>query len=268
MPDVSKRDLSEATRRLSLAGCVAAEDEARELAATASGDASHLASLVERRTTGEPLAWITGTTTFCGCTIGIDPGVYVPRWQSEPLAERAAAVLPEHGRAIDLGTGSGALACVLHARKPRASVLGTENDPVAAACARRNGIAVKQGDLFDGVPSAWRGTVDVVVAVLPYVPTDAIAYLPRDVRTFEPIASLDGGDDGLAVISRAARAARRWLRPGGHLLLEVGGDQPDELGPMLERYGYDGLRVLSDGEGDPRGVEAVAAPAPRVSTSG
>jgi release factor glutamine methyltransferase len=237
MPDVSKRDLSEATRRLSLAGCVAAEDEARELAATASGDASHLASLVERRTTGEPLAWITGTTTFCGCTIGIDPGVYVPRWQSEPLAERAAAVLPEHGRAIDLGTGSGALACVLHARKPRAS-------------------------------PAWRGTLDVVVAVLPYVPTHAIAYLPRDVRTFEPIASLDGGDDGLAVISRAARAARRWLRPGGHLLLEVGGDQPDELGPMLERYGYDGLRVLSDGEGDPRGVEAVAAPAPRVSTSG
>ena len=264
MPDVSKRDLSEATRRLSLAGCVAAEDEARELAATASGDASHLASLVERRTTGEPLAWITGTTTFCGCTIGIDPGVYVPRWQSEPLAERAAAVL----RAIDLGTGSGALACVLHARKPRASVLGTENDPVAAACARRNGIAVKQGDLFDGVPSAWRGTVDVVVAVLPYVPTDAIAYLPRDVRTFEPIASLDGGDDGLAVIRRAAHAAWRWFRPGGHLLLEIGGDQPDVLESMLERYGYDELRVLRDEEGDPRGVEAVAAPAPRVSTSG
>ena len=127
--------LSLATRRLAAAGCVAAEEEAEELAAAALEDVELLGALVDRRTTGEPIAWITGTSVFCGRSVTVTPGVYVPRWQSERLAERAAALLPPEGRAIDLGTGSGAIACVLLDRHPAASVLGTESDPVAAQCA-------------------------------------------------------------------------------------------------------------------------------------
>ncbi len=186
-------------------------------------------------------------------------GVYVPRWQTEPLAERAAELLPPDGRAIDLGTGSGAIARVLLDRRPDASVLGTEIDPVAAACARNNGIPVAEGDLFDGVPASWKGSVDVIVAVLPYVPTDEIEYLPRDVRDFEPSSALDGGIDGLATVRRAVTEARQWLRIGGHLLFEIGGDQPEVLAPILETEHFTSIRVLCDADNDPRGVEAVSA---------
>jgi release factor glutamine methyltransferase len=253
-----KDDLSEVTRRLAAAGCVFADEEAEELAAAALGDDQVLAALVERRTTGEPLAWITGQVGFCGCSIAVSAGVYVPRWHSEPLAERAAELLPPDGRAIDLGTGSGALAAVLLARRPGATVLGTERDPVAAQCARGNGVTVVDGDLFGGVPASWKGTVDVIVAVLPYVPTTEIAYLPRDVRTFEPASALDGGDDGLVIVRRAVSESRGWLREGGHVLFEIGGDQPDLLIPMLETAGFALVRVMSDADGDARGVEAVA----------
>ena len=246
-------------RRLSAAGCVAAQEEAEELAAVAAGDGEVLAALVERRTAGEPLAWITGTSVFCGCPVAVTASVYVPRWQSEPLAERAAELLPPEGRAIDLGTGSGAIAVVLGHRRPGADVLGTENDPVAARCARRNGVAVADGDLFEGVPVSWKGTVDVIVAVLPYVPTDEIAFLPRDVRDYEPVAALDGGDDGLGVLRRAVDEGREWLRDGGHILLEIGGEQSEAVIALLESARFARARVIIDPEGDPRGIEAMAS---------
>lgn len=245
-------------RRLEAAGCVAPEEEAAELSAAAGGDDEILAAFVERRSTGEPLAWITGTTVFCGSPVAVEPGVFVPRWQSEPLAERAAQLLPPGGRAIDLGTGSGAVACVLIERCPTATVLGTERDPVAARCARRNGVVVAQGDLFDGVPESWKGTVDVIVGVLPYVPTGEMQYLPHDVCVFEPRTALDGGQDGLVVVRRAVIESRQWLRARGHLLLELGGDQPDALVPILEEAGLTVVRVMRDAEGDERGIEAIA----------
>jgi release factor glutamine methyltransferase len=245
-----------AIRLLSAAGCVAPWEEAEELTAAALGDAGLLAGLLRRRTAGEPLAWVTGTSVFCGCTIAVSRGVYVPRWQSEPLAERAADLLPPAGRAIDLGTGSGAVACVLRDRHPHASVLGTECDPVAARCARGNGVTVAQGDLFEGVPAVWRRTVDVVVGILPYVPTHELVYLPRDVRDFEPTAALDGGDGGLAVIRRAVHQAPAWLRPGGNLLLEIGGDQHDALAVLLETDLFVDVGVITDEDGDSRGVVA------------
>ncbi len=248
--------MAEAIRRLTAAGCVAPREEAEELAAAACGDLGVLGELLWRRTAGEPLAWVTGTSVFCGCTIGVSGGVYVPRWQSEPLAERAAELLPPAGRAIDLGTGSGALACVLLDRGPGSSVLGTECDPVAARCARGNGVTVAEGDLFEGVPMAWRRTVDVIVAVLPYVPTRELVYLPRDVRSFEPSVALDGGDGGLAVIRRAVHQAPAWLRPGGHVLLEIGGDQVEALTAILEAELFGDLDVMIDEDGDPRGVVA------------
>jgi len=256
--EASSSVLSEATSRLAAAGCVAAAEEAAELAAAAKGDAELLGTLVERRTTGEPLAWITGATQFCGCSVTVTAGVFVPRWQSERLAERAVELLPSQGRAIDLGTGSGAIAMVLMARRPGATVVGVESDPIAAQCARRNGVQVVEGDLFDAVPTTWKGTVDVIVGVLPYVPTDEIQYLPRDVPAFEPLAALDGGSDGLFVTRRAAIESREWLRDGGHLLLEIGGDQPRVLVPVLQLAGFGSVRVTVDEDGDPRGVEATA----------
>ena len=100
-------------------GFVAPDEEAAELLEAAAGDATMLDGLVERRLTGEPLAWITGKVEFCGLDVAIHEGVYVPRWHTELVAERAAERLPEHGAAIDLCTGSGAIAKVLNARRPQ-----------------------------------------------------------------------------------------------------------------------------------------------------
>jgi release factor glutamine methyltransferase len=205
---------------------------------------------------GEPLAWLVGTTRFCGLDIAVDPGVYVPRWQSETLARRAAESLPPDGTAVDVATGSGALAVVLSHLRPGARIVATEVDPVAVACARRNGVDVLEGPLDRPLPAELTGSVDVLCAVLPYVPTGALHLLPRDVVAYEPRTALDGGDDGLALVGVLVERSTRWVRTGGRLLLEVGADQIDPLADRMLAVGYVDIEVLDDGDGDPRGVAA------------
>ncbi len=246
----------ELTARLSRAGCVAAEEEARELVARAGRDPSALSTLTDRRLAGEPLPWITGRTAFGDLDIVVHPGVYVPRWQSIELARRAAARLPHDGTAVDLCTGTGAVAVALRAAHPSARVVATDCDARAVACARANGIEATQGDLFDAVPPALRGATDVVVAVVPYVPSPALRLLPRDTLEFEDASHYDGGPDGTDVLRRVVVTAPEFLRRGGALLLEVGGDQDEVLGPSLERLGYGAVQTWCDEDGDLRGLEA------------
>ena len=241
--------------RLRAAGCVAAGAEAHALT-IAAPDVDTLETWVRRRETGEPLAWITGTTRFCGRVIGVDPGVYVPRPQSEELARRAAASLPEAGRAVDLCTGSGAIAVHLEAEVPGAAVLGVDIDPRAAACARRNGVTTVLGDL--DLPLRPQG-FDVVTAVAPYVPTSELTLLPADVRRYEPLNALDGGPDGLEVVRRLVGAAARLLRPGGSFLTELGGTQHLALAPALAASGFADVTPWFDEDGDLRGLRARAA---------
>jgi release factor glutamine methyltransferase len=237
------------------AGFVAADEEADELLARAGGDAELIEALVARRLTGEPLAWITGSVTFCGLEIRVDPGVYVPRWQSEQLALRAVERLPPDGTAVDLCTGAGAIAKTLLARRAGARVFASDLDPRAVACARANGVETLCGDLFDPLPHALEGRVDVVVGVVPYVPTRELSLLQRDTLTFESPLSYDGGDAGTDVLKRALAESPRFLRPGGALLLELGAGQPEALGEDLERLGYSDVSVLVDEDGDVRGIE-------------
>lgn len=243
------------------AGFVAADEEAGELRARAAGDEELLAGLVARRLTGEPLAWITGSTTFCDLVVRVDVGVYVPRWQTEALARRAAERLPADGVAVDLCTGAGAIARVLATHRPGARVVGTDVDERSVACARANGVDAHLGDLFAPLPAALRGEVDVVVASVPYVPTPALALLQRDTLAFESARSYDGGTDGTDVLRRAVAGAAAFLRPGGALLLELGGEQAELLGPALASHGFVAAVALVDEDGDQRGVEAVLGPA-------
>jgi release factor glutamine methyltransferase len=243
---------------LSRAGCVAADEEAAELADAAAGDMPRLATLLHRRLAGEPLAWVTGRLTFGGLALRVDPGVYVPRWQSLELVDRGARHLPEGpatSRAIDLCTGSGAVAAALAARRPGARVVATDSAPQAVTCARANGVDALLGDLFEPVPSEWLGQTDLVVAVVPYVPTGALRLLPRDTLTFEPAAHYDGGPDGTALLDRVVTEAPRYLRPGGALVLELGGDQADAVGAAMARLGYEEIDVWCDADGDVRGIE-------------
>jgi release factor glutamine methyltransferase len=241
---------------LTAAGFLAAEEEARELVTRAAGDGVLLDAMLARRLTGEPLAWITGSTLFCDLVIRVDPGVYVPRWQSEPLARRAAERLPAKGIAIDLCTGSGAIAATLTHLRPRARIVASDIDARAVACALSNGVEAYRGDLFAPVPHGFEGKVDVVLGVVPYVPTPELPLLQRDTFTFESTLAYDGGRDGTDILRRVMTGGTRFLCSGGALLLEVGGDQHETLAGELSRLGYSAVALLLDEDGDVRGIEA------------
>jgi release factor glutamine methyltransferase len=228
--------------------------------ARAGDDDALLDALVGRRLTGEPLAWITGRISFYGLELRVDPGVYVPRWHTELLARRAVALLPAAGTAVDLCTGTGAIARALSAAHPGARVVATDMDERAVACARANGVEAYCGDLFAPLPGALDGQVDLVVGVVPYVPTAALALLQRDTLTFESTLSYDGGPDGTDILRRVLTEGPRYLRPGGTVLVELGGEEADSLSGDLSRLGYAGVAVLLDDDEDVRGLQATWSP--------
>jgi release factor glutamine methyltransferase len=261
--------------RLRAAGCVFAEDEARLLISAASTPAD-LAAMVDRRAAGLPLEHVVGWAEFCGRQIAVDPGVFVPRRRSEFLVRQAASLacrsadLPDQapgpgsqaaasrpGRAgppaviVDLCCGSGALGAAVTAALGRAELYAADIDPAAARCARRNlaacGGRVYEGDLCQPLPSSLRGRVDILLANVPYVPTDAVRTLPPEARLHEAQVALDGGPDGLDVLRRVAAAAPLWLAPGGHLLIETSERQALRA---AEAFALNGLttRVVSSAD--------------------
>ncbi|KQY46478.1 hypothetical protein ASD18_03305 [Cellulomonas sp. Root137] len=216
---------AEITATLRAAGCVFAEDEATLLLETGSDD---LEGLVARRVAGEPLEVIVGWAEFCGLRIGIDPGVFVPRRRTELLVREAARLAPRTAEPIvvlDLCCGSGALGVALAHLLGGVELYAADVEPAAVRCARRNvgavGGQVFEGDLDQPLPASLRGRVQLLVANVPYVPTDAIGLMPPEARLHEPRVTLDGGSDGLEVLRRVASVAPRWLVPGGHLLVET-----------------------------------------------
>jgi release factor glutamine methyltransferase len=226
---------------LRAAGCVYAEDEAALLVA-ATDDPVELEEMVARRVEGLPLEHVLGWAEFHGRRIVVDPGVFVPRRRSELLVDEAAALLHPGAVVLDMCCGSGAVGTVLTMIVDGIELHATDIEPAAVRCARRNveplGGVVYEGDLFDALPLSLRGRVDVIVANAPYVPTDEIATLPREARDYEPVITLDGGDDGLAVQQRVIAGAPDWLAPGGHLLIETSADQAEATRQLYVEAGF------------------------------
>jgi release factor glutamine methyltransferase len=135
-------------------------------------------------------------------------------------------------------------------------VVASDLDERAVACATANGVEAYRGDLFAPLPPALEGRADVVTGVVPYVPTPDLALLQRDTFTYESPLSYDGGADGTEILRRVVADAPRFLRPGGALLLELGGDQARALGADLAGHGFRDTSAILDEDGDVRGVEA------------
>ncbi|MGW7686773.1 putative protein N(5)-glutamine methyltransferase [Kribbella sp. NPDC054772] len=234
--------------RLRASGCVFAEDEAELIVGTAR-DAAEVAAMVDQRVAGSPLEYVVGWASFRGLRIAVDPGVFIPRRRTEFLVSEAVEVTAEGAVVVDLGCGSGALGAAVAAERD-VSLYAADIEPAAVRCARRNllpwGGTVYEGDLFAALPERLRGAVDVLLANVPYVPTDEIRLLPPEARLYEPHVTLDGGPDGLATLRRVVAGAVEWLAPGGHLFVEMSERQAPVARAVMTEYGLDAEIVTDD----------------------
>jgi len=222
---------------------------------------------VERRAAREPLQHITGVAPFRSLELAVGPGVFVPRPETEFVAQLAIdalqAVASPEPIAVDFGTGSGALALALATEVPHASVVAVENSPRAFVWAKENvrrvgaeNLRLVFADLAEALPEL-DGAVDVLVSNPPYIPDDAI---PRDpeVRLHAPAAALYGGPDGLDVVRALSLRALALVRPGVALILEHGELQGAELRALLEADGWRATATHRDLLGRDRATTATA----------
>jgi release factor glutamine methyltransferase len=218
--------------------------------------AERYADAVTRRARREPLQRILGWEDFRGVRVRLSETVLVPRPETETLVEWALALLPPPaGRrllAVDIGTGSGCIACALAAERRDLDVVAVDISPAAAAVAQANverldlaaRVRVVAADLFDGIRDL---RADLIVSNPPYLPSALLPELAPEVRIHEPRLALDGGPDGLAVIRRIASAARHYLRASGALVLETAGYQQSAAAAALVRAGgWDQVAVCAD----------------------
>jgi len=192
-----------------------------------------LDTLVERRLSGEPLAYITGRREFYGLEFAVNPSVLIPRPETEHLVEKAIELVRQIPAPIiaDIGTGSGAIAISLAVNLPYARIYAADISPKALETARDNAkrhkvegrIKFLLGDLAAPLPEP----VDILIANLPYVKSADCASSP------EPHQALDGGIEGLDVIERLCGSLQGKLKPGGWVLLEIGQGQEKRVRELL-----------------------------------
>ena len=218
-------------------------------------DAATIAQLVDRRAAREPLQHITGRAPFRSLDLAVGPGVFVPRPETEQVVQFAidalrVATVPEPVEgasagpiAVDLGTGSGAIALSMATEVPHARVYGVEVSPLAFVWTKQNfreSGATNATPVFTDLAIALPeldGTVSVVISNPPYIPRAAI---PRDpeVRLFDPEIALYGGDDGLDVVHQVSATGLRLLHGGGTLVMEHGELQAAEIAALLRADGW------------------------------
>jgi len=273
--------LREAVETLGAAGVANARQEADWLLADALGvaaaslfphgdrgvsapQARRLRRALERRSGGEPLQYILGTTEFYGLELLVGPGVLIPRPETERLVDFAAERAPASGAVCDLCTGAGAVALALATQAPAGvHIVGVDVSASALDYARRNqarlglgAVRFLQSDLFAELAPEQR--FGLITANPPYVSPDAYARLPVDVRDHEPREALLAGEGGLAMIRRVARESVPHLTPGGWLLCEISSEQGEPARQFFEKCGYRNVRIRQDYARRDRVVEGQA----------
>lgn len=211
--------------------------------------------LIGKRKTRIPLQHLTGEQEFMGLSFQVNPGVLIPRQETELLAEAALKLLKPGMRVLDLCTGSGCIIISLEQigrRRKKADqtnhFTGSDISPAAIRTAEVNAgrhgarVSFLESDLFDRIQDRY----DMIVSNPPYIRTAVIAELEEEVRCYDPLLALDGKEDGLYFYRRIIREAEGYLNPGGWLLFEIGYDQKEEVTKLLEQSGYQEIRVQKD----------------------
>lgn len=205
-------------------------------------------ALLEKRAERIPLQYITGEQDFMGLTFKVNPGVLIPRQDTETLVEEALKAVTPGMEVLDLCTGSGCIAVSLAKFVPGARVQGVDISPEAVKVseenARRNGVNVHffLSDMFGQV----EGKFDMIVSNPPYIPTGEIQGLMPEVKDFEPRLALDGKEDGLWFYRILAGEGKKYLKPGGMLMVEIGCDQGKDVSRIFKDNGYCDIKVRKD----------------------
>ncbi len=207
-------------------------------------------SFCERRIRREPLQYITGESRFCGYSFAVTPDVLIPRPETELLCEWAVEKIPvdTYPRILDLCCGSGCIGITLKLRIPSSAVYMSDLSAAAADIARRNAerlsadVSVGTGDLFENIQDH---DYDLIISNPPYIPENECSLLQEEVKK-EPVAALDGGNDGLDFYRRICREAPDYLRRGGILMFELGEGQHRAVRKMMEESGFQSVEIRND----------------------
>lgn len=242
---------------------------------------------VRRRGAGEPLQLICGFAPFRHLTIRVQPGVLVPRPETEVLVSESlkALKLPSVAahvisgpdgleetleadlpniEVVDLCTGSGCIACSIASEYPAAHVIAIDIDPKALNLTQRNvdelglseRVELLHSDLLAGLVSDGRDRFDLIISNPPYVPTAVCQSLDSEVKDYDPLLALDGGKDGLDLVRRFIKDAFYCLKPGALLALELYEGHMDKAKALLEEHGFVSVSVKEDLTGRPRVILA------------
>lgn len=220
----------------------------------------HFRIYVEKRCANMPVAYITGQTEFMSLPFLVNGNVFIPRPETEVLVEAALSKLGGGGKAIDIGTGCGNIAVSL-GKYSSCDVYASDISWNAVQIARGNAaenevsgsVSFFQGDMF--APLGFGGQLDLVVSNPPYIRRDELRVLPEEVRNFEPLVALDGGEDGLKFYGILSRQAQFVLKPGGYLMVEVGFDQAQPVCHIFKRH-FKSVEEIRDYSGIKRVVIA------------
>jgi len=197
---------------------------------------------VARRERHEPVSRILGEREFYGRLFTVTPATLDPRPDTETIIEAALAVMPKGASLLDLGTGTGAIAITLLAERPDATGMATDLSPEALAVAASNAARLGVGDRLTLLEGSWfapvSGTFDIILSNPPYIPAGEIAGLAPDVRNFDPTLALSGGADGLGPYRVIASGAASHLGEGGHVLVEIGAGQADDVEAIFAAQGF------------------------------
>ena len=216
--------------------------------------------LVSRRSTGEPVQYITGVQDFYGRRFEVTRDVLIPRPETEGLVETALRLLSVAApiRICDVGTGSGCIAITVLCENPSVHAIGLDISAAALEVAKRNAIAHNvanrisfiKSDCFDALTDDI--SFELIVSNPPYVSAKVLPGLQREVRDHEPRVALTPGVDGLAVIKRLITDAPRFLKPAGHLVIEIGFDQSESIPALVDPAIWQLIDIVPDLQQIPR----------------